>query len=107
MTTFTELQMSEQNFWEQFAPIPNHLAVNGSAYNDCMFETYGPELDFVANFDEAHVWTILDCDGHMVIASGFHFVNRFGYLITLHPVPTGTSITVPDEDADLDTEDNA
>lgn len=32
--------------------------------------------------DSKHLWTILDVDGSLYAASGLHFVNRFGYLVT-------------------------
>jgi hypothetical protein len=48
------------------------------------------------------VWTVLDCDGALVVGSGFHYVNRVGYIITEVPVPPGDSIATIDEDAHLD-----
>ncbi len=34
--------------------------------------------------DEHRFWTVLDCDGKLLIAPGKWFVNRFGYIITEH-----------------------
>lgn len=31
------------------------------------------------------VWTVLDCDGNLVLAHGLRFINRIGYVITSHP----------------------
>lgn len=51
-----------------------------------MFETFGPELDFVKTQPENTIWTLLDDDdGNPVIIQGFHFVNRIGYYITKIP----------------------
>lgn len=74
-------------FWEKYKPIKNHLDDNAS-FDGCMFETYGPELDFVrTKVSDNSVWTLLDCDGHLVISSGYHFVNRMGYFVTEKPAP--------------------
>lgn len=37
-----------------------------------------------------HVWTVIDCDGHLYLAPGFRFVgfrfvDRFGYILTERP----------------------
>ena len=32
-----------------------------------------------------HWWTVLDCDGKLYVAAGFHWVNRLGYLRTEIP----------------------
>ena len=44
------------------------------------------------------VWTVLDCDGQLAIASGFHFVNRLGYLIASVPVAPDHTYSVACED---------
>lgn len=35
--------------------------------------------------DSKLIWTMLDCDGKLVITSGWHYVNRMGYLIAKVP----------------------
>lgn len=42
-------------------------------------------LEHAAAIDENRFWTVLDCDGKLLIAPGKWFVNRFGYIITEHP----------------------
>lgn len=32
-----------------------------------------------------HIWTLVEEDGIMVIISGYHYVNRMGYIITEVP----------------------
>ena len=58
-----------------------------------MFETYGEELEFVVSMaKEKRVITILEGEdderGNCVeyYTSGYHFVNRMGYLITKEPI---------------------
>jgi hypothetical protein len=69
--------------WEEkFKPIKNHL----SGYPDeVLFETYGEEVDFVANYDNKYVWTRLQGDMSDLICAGYHYVNRLGYYITEVP----------------------
>ncbi len=77
----------ERTFWQKFKPVKNHLDTNAS-FDGHMFETYGPELEHVqSKVPEGTVWTLLDCDGQLVISSGFSFVNRMGYFITEKPAP--------------------
>ena len=76
-----------RTFWEKFKPIQNHLRENASL-DGCMFETYGPELEFIlSKIPDQTVWTFLDCG---TIGSGYHFVNRMGYLITTKKAPEFT-----------------
>jgi hypothetical protein len=51
-----------------------------------MFDTYGPELEFVKSQPDNKIWTWVDGDnGGSVLTTGFHFCNRIGYLITETP----------------------
>lgn len=71
-----------ETWWNNFRPIANHIEPD-SAYDGCMFETYGPELDYVLSVPVAHVWTLVDGDdGSIVLDAGYRYVNRIGYLIT-------------------------
>jgi hypothetical protein len=63
-----------------------------------MFETFGEELAHVQAQDHNRVWTIIDCDGQLVIASGFHVVNRLGYLIASVPIEPGHTYSIACED---------
>lgn len=44
--------------------------------------------------DPLCIWTMLDCDGSIVIASGVHFVNRMGYVVTAVPIEPGVEVEV-------------
>ena len=70
---------------DKFQPIGNHIS-DGQGFDDCLFETNGAELDFVIEFGKENperVWTIIQGDdGELYTTNGFHFVNRFGYLLT-------------------------
>src|SRR5688572_30671561 len=80
--------ITEDEFWEQYKPVLNHFHQDENReWNGCMYETFGEELAHVlsvANVNPQFVWTILDSDG-LAIVSGYHLVNRMGYLITEFP----------------------
>jgi len=97
MTDF--IQLTEEEFEARFPLRPNHLDPNASwQVGDglgCLFETFGEEAEFVRKQDPSRVWTLVDDgEGGECIISGFHFVNRLGYLISTVPVPEGTTIEV-------------
>jgi len=90
------VQLSELDFDAKFELINNHLD-NNASFDGKMFETYSPEIDFVLEMAKQNrVITIIegDCeqdeDGNetpcMFYASGYHLVNRIGYLITKEPI---------------------
>lgn len=76
---------------EKYQPIDNKFLGMGEEgdpegnhpYNGKMFETFGPELEFVLNTPEKRVWTLVDGDdSSTIITAGYHIVNRIGYFIT-------------------------
>lgn len=65
-----------------------------------MFAAFGQDLQTVRRTDESRVWTVIDVDlsdgephpyegedgdNCWVIVTGYHYVNRLGYLITEAP----------------------
>jgi hypothetical protein len=84
MSAMTHHTLTEDEFLARFKPVANHIDPN-SSFDGCMFETFGDELAHVQAQARNLVWTVLDCDGHLWIESGFHFVNRLGYLIASVP----------------------
>ena len=88
--------ITEDEFYEQFNTVENHLDENAS-FSSCMFETYDKELDYVFELSkkENRVWTIIEGDsGKMYYASGFHRVNRIGFLITEEEWKEETEVTL-------------
>lgn len=83
-------RITEEEF-EKYKPQQNHI-VGGenAAFNGWLYETFGNELTFVlsmANNKETanRVWTVIEGDGGMCYAAGYHLVNRMGYFITEKP----------------------
>jgi hypothetical protein len=83
--------------WEEFVDnyglVKNHIDEHAS-YNNCMFETFGEELAYIvslSNNEESKkfVWTIIDGENEETwIIPGYHYVNRYGYLVTEKPWET-------------------
>ena len=92
--------LTEAQFDELFPLLTNHLDGNAS-FNGCMFETYGAELSFAREQNPDCIWTLMtDDDGLLCLASGYHFVNRLGYLISTVSVQDGQDYFVPLEEPD-------
>lgn len=93
------IELTEDEFDEWFPLTPNHINPSaGWAVGEgggCLFETFGDEFAFIRRQDPCTVWTLIDGeDGDMYVVSGFHFVNRVGYLLSTVPVPEDVTIQV-------------
>ena len=91
--------ITEDEFEAIYKPQKNHIDDNAS-YNKWGYETFGEELEYVLSIAEKEprrVWTVLDADGTLPIASGYHLVNRMLYIITEVPCPEGQEIEVIDD----------
>ena len=87
MSQLQALNLTEDEWAEQYKPKRNHLDPNASwqgwGYEDggILFETYDDEEDFVSSTDKHYVWTLVEDEGRSLILNGHHFVNRLGYFI--------------------------
>ncbi len=97
--THTIIPMSEADFDRTYPLLPNHI--NPSTGWDiegvgcCLFETHGPEFDFVRRQDPRTIWTLIEGDdGELCLISGLHVVNRVGYLISKVATPPLATIEV-------------
>jgi hypothetical protein len=67
--------ISNNDLWTKYEPRDNP-ADGGSVW----------QWEQVRNENPAHVWTLVDSDTrHQYAVPGFHFVNRFGYIVTKQP----------------------
>ena len=88
------IELTEDEWFEQFKPVLNHIDENAS-FDGHMFETYGQEVDYVKEQDVHHIWMYGDGDdGGSYIWSGWGFVNRIGYFITEVPWVEGVTYQV-------------
>lgn len=92
--------ISEDEFYTKFNLVKNHID-NNASFDGCMFETFSKEREFVLEINKVtpkRVWTIVETDGKLYYESGYHSVNRLGYLITEETVENDTEYTVVLED---------
>ena len=88
------IEMTEEEWFDTYKPIKNHIEVT-SSFDGHMFETYGDEVEFVKTQSPDKIWMLGDGDdGGSYIWNGWHFVNRIGYFITEVPCPPDTTIQV-------------
>lgn len=78
--------MTEDEFLSLYHPEPNHLNPDASfdfGSGGTLYEAYGEELDYIRKLPAGRIWTIVDGDdGRLWLLSGWHIVNRVGYLVT-------------------------
>jgi len=72
--------MTYDQWTRKYKPIKNPLVE--APYDGKMFETFGPEFEFVKVTDPAKIWTLVDADGKLYVVDGFHICNRVGYFVT-------------------------
>ena len=89
---------NDDDFYNKYHPEYNQLLLAKKEYFElglaaddmcsfggCMYETFGDELNRVIDMvgiNPKRVWTIIECEDTLTIVAGFHYINRYGYLIT-------------------------
>ena len=103
-TTKNNQILTEEN-WESLLPrlFKRNTIEKNACYEGFMFETYGKEREEVlAAFREnpAHIATLISCDddGSIILAHGFHYVNRLGYFVAKKPLAPFPDIIVAEGD---------
>lgn len=78
--------ITEDEFYDTYTILKNPFDDN-AAFDGGMLETYGQEQDYAFYLSKQtnRVWTILEGDGDLYYTTGYHLINRLGYLITLQP----------------------
>lgn len=94
------VEMSYEAWVETYKPEENHIVAEDREYDGRMFETFGPEVEYVKTVPDSRIWTIIQADdGGLYITNGYHFVNRIGYFVTGVPYEgKGIEICVGDPD---------
>ena len=89
---------------------PNHIAGDAHGFNGLLYETFGEEVAFVSKTAQEHplrVATVLECDGRLYLASGFHHVNRVGYFVASQDLPQFDGLALDDgEDSEDESGDD-
>lgn len=71
--------MNEDEWAEKYRPEENPYQPGSN-----LFDTFGPEYDYVVSRPIRHVWTMLG-DDEAIITPGVHVVNRIGFFVTEVP----------------------
>ncbi len=74
-------KLTYDDFLEKYKPVENHID-SDAAFDGCMFETYGDELEYIEKTNPKNIWTIIETDNDFSLIAGYHYVNRYGYFIT-------------------------
>lgn len=90
-------------WFDEYKPVLNHFHNDeNESWNGCYYETYGQDDEYITKMSETEpnrVWTIMSDDyGDLVVVNGWHYVNRFGYLITEKPWVDGDNFNIYDSD---------
>lgn len=91
----TYIQLTDGQFIEQFKPEQND---EGEYYRQREWTVPEDWAAVVEANKERRVWTMMDCDGLMILGEGLHYVNRLYYVITEVPYPEDTQVEVYDPD---------
>lgn len=99
-------EMTLEQFQDQYPLIPNLFDRNASWQDENgighLFDISGAELGHVRSLPAKFIWTYVDGDNGTLLLSGYHLVNRIGYLISSRPVPENTEIVVIVSEDDKD-----
>jgi hypothetical protein len=88
-----QIENNFEKFEELYKPEYNQIVLNQTNPNNyniedlvpfggIMYETFGEELEYVRSQPKDKIWTIIDDEDELYIISGFHIINRIGYVIT-------------------------
>lgn len=74
--------VKDSDAFDELYELESNIFAPDAAWEGHWFETYGRELEFVANQNPQRVWTLVDSEDLLWIIAGRHFVNRVGYLVS-------------------------
>lgn len=98
--------MKYEEFEILFKPINNDINID-APFGGFMFETYGKELEKVLEQKIEHIWTIVSDDfDDLYLVSGYHLVNRMGYILCEVPFDRDYEILLEDYIDIFETVDN-
>jgi len=65
-----------------------------NGYDGRLWETYGPQVDYVRAQPNNLVWSLVDGEDGPVVITGFHHVNAIGYFVSKTPWTEEREITL-------------
>ena len=81
--------LTYDDFLLKYHPVKNHL-YEDAAYDGCMFETYGEQLEYVLSTHQhspQNIWTLVEGENNdMWLSPGYHYIDRLAYIISKEPV---------------------
>jgi hypothetical protein len=86
-------RISYEEWLVKYRPIKNPFDAN-AADDGCMFETYGPDFEFVRQQPVGIVWTLVEDGEKLFVCEGFHYINRLGYYVTEIPAPANSIFVI-------------
>lgn len=96
-TTITQITYDE---WvEKYKPISNPRIERRWGHEDIDFDTHDPEdVEALKQVPDNRIWTLGSGDGYDYISSGWHFVNRLAYHVTMVPFEGDVEVLIARED---------
>lgn len=79
-------QVTYWKWIEKFHPVRNQFRDDAPIDNYVFYPWFDEELEFVRLQPPLNVWTFVINRGRWYIISGYHWVNREGYLVTEVPI---------------------
>lgn len=89
--------ISIETFESTYKPMLAAATADDAPYCGWMLETYGDEYKKVQTHPPDKIWTLVDCDGELILTNGWHFVNRMGYVLTENAFNPDDEIQVEDK----------
>jgi hypothetical protein len=88
-TEANQVNITYDEWDEKFRPMSNPWEPHSQQFDI--------DMDF-SNIDVHRIWTMVDCDGHLYVVNGKHYVNRMWYFITEERWKDGDQYDIIDTD---------
>ncbi len=70
-------RITNDEFFDKFIPFERNETL--------IYDFPDDETEIGKAIDENRIWTMLECDGKLILASGFHRINHIYFVITTNP----------------------
>jgi len=96
------VEMNFDQFIEQYKPLVQERPFNENeiSITNLYIEDYkNPLIGIFREKLPNQIWTVCEIEGQMMVQSGWHFVNRYAYILT--EIPFETDVLVLDETVEI------